>query len=73
MKMTANGESVLVPEDCVHGEDILGNQHKSEFLDTCAGKPGRFTLDLEQMSQRKNHLSRSTVHMEGDEKEAVVT
>lgn len=30
------------------------------------------TLDVEKMSQRKNNLSRSTVHMEGDEKESIV-
>lgn len=71
--MTTNWESILVPENGVHSEDILGNQHKSKFLDTCARKPGKFTLDLEKTHQRKNNLSRSTVHMQGDEKESIVT
>lgn len=71
--MTAKRESVLVPENCVHSEDILDNQHKPKFLDACARKPGKFTLDLEKTSQRKNNLSRSMADIEGDEKDSTVT
>lgn len=73
VKMTAKWESILVPENGVHREDILDNQHKPKFLDACARKAGKVTLDLEKMSQRKANLSRFMAHVEGDETDSVVT
>lgn len=54
-------------------EDVLYDQHKSQFLDmaseeTQALKPRKFTLNLEKTTRRKHNLSNFRERMDCDKK-----